>query len=58
MMARRQPALEVEAGFRRGVGAGEAAGGETEALGFGTYCFLQALASIHGGQLHPCPPFL
>ena len=48
----------AHAGLRRRVGARETAGAKAEPLRFGAYCFLEALASIHGRQLHPCPLIL
>ena len=47
-----EPALEVEPGGVGRIGARKAAGGETEPLGFRSYCFLKALAVIHAGALH------
>ena len=39
-----EPALEVEPGGIRRVGAREAAGGKADPLRFLSYCFLKALA--------------
>ena len=49
VMARLEPAPEVEPRRVRRVGAREAAGGEAEPLGFGPYCFLKAFVGSHGG---------
>src|ERR1043165_7145130 len=48
VMARLQPALEVEPGVIRGVRTRKAARGEPELRRLPPYCFLKALARMHG----------
>jgi len=47
MMARFQPALEVEPGSVGSAGAGEATRDEAQPLGFRLYCFLKPLTFMH-----------
>ena len=45
-----EPALEVEPGRVRRIGAREAARGETQPLRLGSYCFLKAFVGSHGSH--------